>query len=72
MAKPFLTAAWRDLVLLSWRVDPALLAPHVPAGTDLDVAALYGSDWAGALAGKPNSGVNADGSGVEVFSGEII
>ncbi|MGB0587866.1 MAG: DUF2071 domain-containing protein [Limisphaerales bacterium] len=43
--------AWRDLVLLSWRVDPALLAPHVPAGTDLDVAALTG---------KPNSGVNAD------------
>lgn len=44
-------AAWRDLVLLSWRVDPVLLAPHVPAGTDLDVAALTG---------KPNSGVNAD------------
>jgi len=36
MAKPFLTAAWRDLVLLNWRVDPALLAPHVPAGTELD------------------------------------
>ena len=53
-------------------MDPALLAPHVPAGTDLDVAALYGSDWAGALAGKLNSGGNADGSGVEVFSGEII
>jgi len=36
---------------VDWRVDPVLLAPHVPAGTDLDVAALTG---------KPNSGVNAD------------
>ena len=53
-------------------MDLALLAPHVPAGTNLDVAALYGSDWAAALAGKPNSGVNADGSEVEVFSGEMI
>jgi len=33
---PFLTAAWRDLLLLNWRVDPALLQPHVPAGTELD------------------------------------
>jgi uncharacterized protein YqjF (DUF2071 family) len=33
---PFLTAAWRDLLLLNWRVDSALLAPHVPAGTELD------------------------------------
>lgn len=36
MARPFLTAAWRDLLLLNWRVDPAQLAPHVPAGTELD------------------------------------
>ena len=40
MAKQFLTAAWRDLVLLNWRVDAALLQPHVPAGTELD-------PWAG-------------------------
>jgi uncharacterized protein len=33
---PFLTAAWRDLLLLNWRVDPALLVPWVPAGTELD------------------------------------
>jgi hypothetical protein len=33
---PFLTAAWRDLLLLNWRVDSALLAPCVPAGTVLD------------------------------------
>ena len=36
MAKPFLTAAWRDLLLLNWRVDRSLLQPHVPEGTELD------------------------------------
>lgn len=40
VTKPFLTAAWRDLLLLNWRVDAALLQPHVPAGTELD-------PWAG-------------------------
>ena len=34
--RPFLTAAWRDLLLLNWRVDPALLQPHVPADVKLD------------------------------------
>lgn len=33
----FLEAKWRDLVMLSWRVDPAVLAPRVPAGTTLDL-----------------------------------
>jgi uncharacterized protein YqjF (DUF2071 family) len=32
----FLTAEWRHLVLLNWAVDPALLQPRVPAGTELD------------------------------------
>jgi len=36
VSTPFLTAAWRDLLLLNWRVDPALLQPRVPAGTELD------------------------------------
>ena len=36
MPSSFLTAVWRDLILLNWRVDPALLQPHVPVGTDLD------------------------------------
>jgi len=36
MRKPFLSAVWRDLVLLNWRVDAAMLQPHVPAGTELD------------------------------------
>jgi uncharacterized protein len=33
---PFLTAAWRSLAMLNWAVDPALLAPRVPEGTELD------------------------------------
>jgi uncharacterized protein YqjF (DUF2071 family) len=36
MARPFLTAEWRHLVMLNYAVDPALLKPHVPAGTELD------------------------------------
>jgi uncharacterized protein len=34
--RPFLTATWRNLAMLNYRVDPALLAPHVPQGTTLD------------------------------------
>ncbi|MCA9601635.1 MAG: DUF2071 domain-containing protein [Polyangiales bacterium] len=33
---PFLTASWRDLCLVTWAVPDALLAPHVPAGLELD------------------------------------
>ena len=33
---PLLTAQWRDLVMLNFEVDPRVLAPHVPAGTELD------------------------------------
>jgi hypothetical protein len=32
----FLRAEWRDLVMLNYEADPALLRPHVPAGTELD------------------------------------
>ncbi|MBK9170184.1 MAG: DUF2071 domain-containing protein [Bryobacterales bacterium] len=32
----FLTAEWRSLAMLNYRVDPAILAPLVPAGTELD------------------------------------
>lgn len=35
-AKPFLTAEWRYLAMLNFAVDPALLRPLVPAGTELD------------------------------------
>jgi len=32
----FLTAEWRDLVMLNYEVDGALLEQHVPAATELD------------------------------------
>jgi uncharacterized protein len=34
--RPFLTAEWRYLAILNYRVAPELLLPHVPAGTELD------------------------------------
>lgn len=33
---PFLTAAWRHLLIANYAVEPAQLAPLVPAGTELD------------------------------------
>lgn len=33
----FLTAEWRSLVMWNVAVDPALLRPHIPAGTELDL-----------------------------------
>ena len=32
----FLTAAWRNLAILNFPVEPELLKPHVPAGTEID------------------------------------
>jgi uncharacterized protein len=37
---PFLTAEWRHLAMLNFEVDPLVLRPLVPAGTELD-------DWRG-------------------------
>jgi uncharacterized protein len=34
--KIFLSAEWRDLVMLNYEVDPAILQKYVPAGTELD------------------------------------
>lgn len=34
--RPFLTARWEHLAMLNFEVDQALLAPFVPAGTELD------------------------------------
>lgn len=34
--RKFLTAAWNDLVMLNYEVDPAVLQPLVPRGTELD------------------------------------
>lgn len=33
---PFLTATWRNLVLLSYEVDPGVLARYLPRGIELD------------------------------------
>jgi uncharacterized protein len=34
--RPFLTADWRTLVMLNYRIDPKILEPAVPPGTELD------------------------------------
>jgi uncharacterized protein YqjF (DUF2071 family) len=34
---PFLRAQWRHVAVLNYAIDPALLAPFVPAGTELDL-----------------------------------
>ena len=36
MPQPFLTAEWRSLAMLNYEIDPAVLLPFVPAGTELD------------------------------------
>jgi uncharacterized protein YqjF (DUF2071 family) len=36
MNRTFLTAEWRYLAMLNFTVDPAILKPFVPAGTELD------------------------------------
>lgn len=35
-SRPFLTAHWRNLVMLTFAVDPAVLIDRVPSGTTLD------------------------------------
>ena len=34
--KPFLTAEWRNLAMLNFAVDPAVVLPFVPKGTEID------------------------------------
>lgn len=34
--QPFLTANWRYLAMLNYAVDPRILAPFVPSGTEID------------------------------------
>jgi uncharacterized protein len=36
MKRRFLTAEWRHLAMLNYEIDPAILRPLVPAGTELD------------------------------------
>ena len=40
LASPFLTAEWRHLAMMTFEIDPKVLSPLVPAGTELD-------DWQG-------------------------
>ncbi len=35
--RPFLTADWRDLIMLSWKVDAGTLRPYLARGTELDL-----------------------------------
>jgi uncharacterized protein YqjF (DUF2071 family) len=35
--RPFLTAEWRYILMLNYEIDPAVLVPLVPAGTELDL-----------------------------------
>jgi uncharacterized protein len=37
VARPFLTARWSNLALLTWAVPESLLEPHLPPGCVLDV-----------------------------------
>jgi uncharacterized protein YqjF (DUF2071 family) len=37
MAGTFLTAEWKKLLMVNYVVDPAILQPHVPVGTELDL-----------------------------------
>jgi uncharacterized protein YqjF (DUF2071 family) len=34
---PFLTAEWRDIVMVTWAAGPAVLQPYVAPGTELDL-----------------------------------
>ena len=36
MTSRFLTADWRYLAMLNFEVDPSVLLPHLPRGTELD------------------------------------
>jgi uncharacterized protein YqjF (DUF2071 family) len=36
-SKIFLTAEWRQLAMLNYDIDPALLTPWIPVGTELDL-----------------------------------
>jgi uncharacterized protein YqjF (DUF2071 family)/predicted DCC family thiol-disulfide oxidoreductase YuxK len=37
MAPPFLSAFWRNLIVINYEVDPSVLRPLLPLGTELDL-----------------------------------
>lgn len=45
--RPVIAQHWGDLAFLHWRVDPAVVAPHLPTGVVPDVH--DGSSWVGLI-----------------------
>ena len=45
VARPVFRQSWRDVAMLHWPVDPALVAPLLPAGTEPDLH--DGQTWVG-------------------------
>jgi uncharacterized protein len=37
MQKPFLSAEWRNLIMINYEVEPEVLQPYLPAGIELDL-----------------------------------
>ena len=37
MSSVFLKADWKHLLMLNYEIDPTILQPHVPVGTELDL-----------------------------------
>ena len=37
MPKTFLTAEWKNLLFINYEIDPSVLLPYVPKGTELDI-----------------------------------
>ena len=35
--KPFLTAEWRDIAMVNFEIDPDVISPYVPSGTEIDL-----------------------------------
>jgi hypothetical protein len=62
--RPFLTAAWRYLVMLNYEVPPAQF--------DCDVQAVYGPGFAECLSVRPRSAFLAEGSDVIVHRGRRL
>ena len=52
-SRTFLTAEWINLLMLNYAVDPALLLPRVPAGTELDY--FDGKTWLSLIGFQFNS-----------------
>lgn len=44
---PVMYQSWRELLFLHWRVDPAVLAPTLPAG--LEIETFDGAAWLGVV-----------------------